>query len=999
MTPHQRFRHGNIVESIAVRNDRSTGETYSRVADIQRIFPDVTLFKVNGVFINYLEDDNEQQYEPKRIAHYPNDIIDIIVSGPVLAPTNPPISSFGMTMAQTSNANSRYPSNLLSTDRVDQLVTDLSLQLSSSLLAPSTNSNSPTRSFTYSPSRSTSSSLTLSNNAAYQAVSIARPMVALSAIASDITHIQHQLDRSTDQQSTHYQQLLERLIQLLQEQADAKERDERVLAELEAAKARDEEMHRMQRQTIDRLIVAQQRIEAILVQNYELHEYPIPRLFVILPDSYERWDPRNILAKRFRLYFLCECGDHCRTDPGTTTSSGQLTITAASPATPIPVKNSIHLAKHDGYELSRPTEFFDSYGPYVLGMLRILKHCLAVATVVAPAVALADNTVKDVMDGVKSISESTMKAVDMSIDFLEQKLDGDALADGMTSEDAGPQEEEDMFSGLAALEGADLRRLDSFLRNKDADKILGNLYRITTDTGHVKWVCLDHYRQVYRETAMSSFLQCVESNGGAFDPQVGKVTVSLKSAIAARDFFNRLAQHAPAVTALDITLDWSFGSADLAMIVDKTLHSNVCDFTLSTWISVLTTLGLAMRPGKGRYHSLLGLFSNTKIKRLAFTTTNLIGLPTASLPTSHSPSFLQSFHYTRSISGFEDSRVADIIRHCPHLVDLRLGGPIFSGSAVSKIERAIGSLSKLAVLHRYRLHEDSSSPPEIKNDTAPYGTVALRELVDFVLPYPTGPNGFLESAIRRSSDTLEVLLLRTKTETALNLVDALGPFSAATNHSRLPLRKLTHLMLLPNLTPASFELMASILARLSLLHLDVRRQTCRLLTYVNLSVLKSLYLFDPEADVIDTLSRAVLNLSSCQIESLYLARVPMTPGLLDVISFLPLKRLYIFESEDSSMTKILQLLNLSQLQVLTIEDDRYDWAAEEVLAGRSSEFLDRFLLQLQYNNKDAMRDIHKQDARDLEGSPTRLARHRVRLMTDYEYVKEYFAMTLPAFAR
>ncbi|KAG0277759.1 hypothetical protein BGZ96_002724, partial [Linnemannia gamsii] len=260
-----------------------------------------------------------------------------------------------------------------------------------------------------------------------------------------------------------------------------------MLAELAAAKERDEEMHRLQQQTIDRLIVAQQRLEAILVQNYELHEYPIPRLFVILPDSYEKWDPRNFMAEKFRLFFLCECGDHCKSESRINTSSGHVTIAAAASSTPIPVNNSIHLAKHEGYELSRPKEFFDQYGPYVLGMLRILKHCLAVATVVAPAVALAESGVKDVMDGVKSISERTMEAVNMSIGFLEQKLDENAAADEVAATKGVAQAEEDMFSGLAALEGADLRRLDSFLRKKDADKILGNLYRITTEKGHVKW--------------------------------------------------------------------------------------------------------------------------------------------------------------------------------------------------------------------------------------------------------------------------------------------------------------------------------------------------------------------------------------------------------------------------------------------------------------------------------------------------------------------------------
>ncbi|KAK3845724.1 MAG: hypothetical protein J3R72DRAFT_520890 [Linnemannia gamsii] len=977
MTPFQRFRQGDKVERLEMREDKTTNELFSRITDIQRTFPGASSFKVNGIVLNFLEDKNEQEYEPKRIAHYPDDTIDVVVSALTHASLSPPVSPTGVTIPQL-NTGSSVHSPPLSSDTTEISISNLSLRSFSS-----TNSSAFTQSSTCSPSFSSSS-----DQGIYHTVPIARPMTALSAIASDIAHIQHQLDRSADQQSTHHQQFLERLVQLLQEQADAKERDDRLLAELEAAKARDEEMHRMQRQTIDRLIVAQYRIESIFIQNYELHEYPIPRLFVILPDSYGRWDPRNVLAERFRLFFLCECGDHCKPDD-------------EYPVGPIPVKNSIHLAKHDGYEISRPTEFFHRYGPYILGMLRILKHCLTMATMVAPAVALADKAVKDVMDGVKSISESTMKAVDMSIEFLEQKLSGDAVVDGDTRVDGCEQENEDKFGGLAALEGADVRRLDSFLRNKDADKILGNLYRITTDTGHVKWVCLDHYRQVYRETAMSSFLQCVESNGGTFDPHIGKVTVSLKSAIAARDFFSRLAQHAPAVTALDVTLDCSFGSADVTMFVDKTSHSNVRDFTFSTrFQGVLTNIGLFMRPGKGRYHSLLRLLSNTKIKCLTLTNMDPIELLTSSLPTSHSCSLLQSFQFEFDfITPTDDSRVADIIRHCPHLVDLRLGKSTLPGYAVPKIDQAIGSLSKLAVLRRWCLHDRSSSPPEIKNDTAPYGTVALRELVDLVLPYPTGPNGLLESAIRRSSDTLEVLLLQSKAGAAMNLVDTLGPLLTATNHSRLPLPKLTHLELPYSLTPASFELMASIMAHLPLLHLDLSRRPCRLLAYVNFSVLKSLYLFEAEESVMDTFSRAVLNSSSCQIDSLYLRSVPITASVLNVIRVWPLKRLAIIDSGGSSMAKILQSLDLSQLQVLAILDDGYDWAAEEVLAGRSDEFLDEFLLLLAYQDKDAMRDINKEGARDLERSPTKLARYRVRLMNIIAFLEWYFAITLPTFAR
>ncbi|KAG0088631.1 hypothetical protein BGZ92_005912 [Podila epicladia] len=101
-----------------------------------------------------------------------------------------------------------------------------------------------------------------------------------------------------------------------------------------------------------------------------------------------------------------------------------------------------------------------------------------------------------------------------------------------------------------------------FLKNKDKDKILGNLYRITTKEGHVKWVCLNHYRSSYRETAMKSFLQVLELNQGEYDPQLRKVTIQLRSAIRARKFFTQL-EWAPAVNETDITFLWDFSPSDL----------------------------------------------------------------------------------------------------------------------------------------------------------------------------------------------------------------------------------------------------------------------------------------------------------------------------------------------------------------------------------------------------------------------------------------------------
>ncbi|KAF9087005.1 hypothetical protein BGX29_001098, partial [Mortierella sp. GBA35] len=217
LTPHQRFRHGSTTKTLEVRKDRTTGEHYNRLTDIQRTFLGAQQFEVNGVVLNFLEDENDQEYDPKRIAHHPDDIIDIVTASPVHTTLSPPVSPPDKTSALTYQ---NHPSQLFSaSNSMGLTVSNLSLQ--------------PI------PASPLLSSLSLSNRDVYQTVSIARPMAVLSSIASDIIQLQHQLDRSTDQQLVYHQQLLERLVQLLQKQEDAKERDEQVLAELAAAKERD----------------------------------------------------------------------------------------------------------------------------------------------------------------------------------------------------------------------------------------------------------------------------------------------------------------------------------------------------------------------------------------------------------------------------------------------------------------------------------------------------------------------------------------------------------------------------------------------------------------------------------------------------------------------------------------------------------------------------------------------------------------------------------------
>ena len=61
-------------------------------------------------------------------------------------------------------------------------------------------------------------------------------------------------------------------------------------------------MMELQRQANERLISIQRGIRVILTQTYELLEYPIPRLFIVLPKESSRRDILNPFTDKFRMW-------------------------------------------------------------------------------------------------------------------------------------------------------------------------------------------------------------------------------------------------------------------------------------------------------------------------------------------------------------------------------------------------------------------------------------------------------------------------------------------------------------------------------------------------------------------------------------------------------------------------------------------------------------------------------------------------------------------------
>ncbi|KAF9904218.1 hypothetical protein EC991_002921 [Linnemannia zychae] len=979
MPTHQRFRCGDLIESLALRTDANTGNLYSDISDIQDIFPGAVRFKIDGVHLLFLQDVHGQRYEPKRIAYYPDDIIDVFTASQVQFPLSPSSSSSTPPSIRTEEA---HDETLTNSDSLALLSNSFTQHLSTSL--PSTTSL------------------------------VARPILELSSIASEISHIQSQLERSTDQQSARHQQLLEQLLQMMQEQAASKQREEKMLQEQEESKAREEKMLLMQQEIIDSLIVNQQRVDAILVQNYELHEYPIPRLFVILPEAYEKWDPRSLLTERFRLYFLCECGDHyeASSEYNGSTDMARNNSMNSSPAGRIGVKSSIHLAHHEGYEISRPTDFLDRYGPYVLGMLKILKHCLTVASIVSPA---TQGSLDDVVKGVESMAKSTLEAVDMSIGFLEQKLeDTRALGEKSDQED---NKEESTFERLSALEGADLRRLDTFLRNKDKDKILGNLYRITNEGGHVKWVCFEHYCDTYRETAMRAFLQALQVNAGVYDPRLRKVTICLNSNTTAQDFFKRLANQAPAVTELDVALDWKVTSSDLTMLVDSLAKSNVryLRLDLKEKYGEDRPRREVMLPGKGKYQPILSLLANRKLQGLVLCNIYHFGLRTSQLSSS-SPapaSFLRSFHYLQMVKTTDEARLIGILSLCLGLVDVRLGSFNYFSEPCPSLSRAIESLSKLEILHLHYMKSKATISGENGSHSLAscpsYGIRPLKELVSIGISFDIN---LLEDLTRRSSAFLEILALRPAGDQnrPLNLYpvdckalpppldESSPPYSIGPNEQ--PFSKLTHLDLRLQLTKPSMDLLAVVLPHMNLVHFGASGETKELLKYVNYATLKSIWLTGMDDQDLRPFHDAVFLPRqdhaqqqgvqySTQMECIRLANISGIDNVALLAQAIPLKRLLLLEMGHPSQQRLMQVINLSQLQELFLFENTYDWMVETALSNREHEFCDDLVVTYGYLDHIGKQEVHLEESRGSQKTESRLARGRVQAMGMQRHFEEY----------
>ncbi|KAF8975604.1 hypothetical protein BGZ46_008990 [Entomortierella lignicola] len=320
-----------------------------------------------------------------------------------------------------------------------------------------------------------------------------------------------------------------------------------------------------------------QRKEAILTQTYKLHEYPIPRLFIVVPDDGSEWDSANLFEKTYRLYFLCEC-------------------------------DTVHFALHEGHIIKQPNKFFRQYGGYLKTMIAIAKTAAFIAGFTVPQVAhLEETPVPDCYTD-KGHWDTFIK----KLDWMDQKLE-----DLAASQQGLVKGSQSTFEGqrfLDRLEGASLRELEGFLQNSNTTKKLGNLFRVTTNQDNAKWVCLEHFDKNYNYKQTQRVKRAVKSAGGNFDTTFGKAT-----------FRDLNIESKPFEEAYNVMKNGGVQELEIDRATMKINDANLlADMCSSSNIQILNldqldiTFSLSLSSKEGLFKTLLGSRSIKSVKSTIF---------------------------------------------------------------------------------------------------------------------------------------------------------------------------------------------------------------------------------------------------------------------------------------------------------------------------------------------------------------------------------------------
>ena len=410
---------------------------------------------------------------------------------------------------------------------------------------------------------------------------------------------------------------------------------------------------RLHYEALDGLSTIRGQLNKLFTMTYELHEFTVPRLFILLPRVTRTRDRfYRPFFSQFRLFFLCECG------------------------------GDIHLAKHEGYDIDRPREFIQNYGPYIVKMMQLVKYGIATSVV---ATAL---TMPGLIHGIEEATEKFIFARDIAGPVLDGAIE--YLQRGSNLGDDSPTGGDMSLNRREALEGADLRRLHTYLVNNDRGGDLANLYRTVTPEGHVKWVCIDHYSESYGMTGVHTLKAVVDDNGGKFLEQEGKVVIVLRSRRRTLGFYEALVE-ARGIQELDITLGWDVTMKDLRRLEEAVNMANIVSLKVDGERFKGPLRDVFNR--RQRFNPLLSIMANNRIQSMELRNFSHLFRRVRILPDMKAPK-LRVLSMEGNISFRNASRLMHVLEHYKSLVEFTLEYRKIDGS-YGKLVNWVSGLHKL----------------------------------------------------------------------------------------------------------------------------------------------------------------------------------------------------------------------------------------------------------------------------------------------------------------
>lgn len=190
-----------------------------------------------------------------------------------------------------------------------------------------------------------------------------------------------------------------------------------------------------------------------------LAESHCPNVFTIQPKDGQNW-LKNLFRQKMVLQLFCQA-------PG-----------EWHPA--------VEGSKRGKYEIMHPSEFFESVGPYIKKLAKVIKY----ATPVAGATVVSFAGPIGVAMGAEYVTKLTAH-----IKLMEE------LAKKLTERDYALAHMDSIFGEIGKvkrLEGMELRALRALLDKEDPSHEWGGLKKVLTPEGHYLWLC-EHHAAEYKK--------------------------------------------------------------------------------------------------------------------------------------------------------------------------------------------------------------------------------------------------------------------------------------------------------------------------------------------------------------------------------------------------------------------------------------------------------------------------------------------------------------------